>query len=91
MMDANRVFRRRLCGALSDYKGEELKKMPSNVNSKNCHKVLQGEHLIDAGILVSGYLGMDGSSGDVGLYDLLLSYCLNPVKRAEINAIIRRK
>lgn len=91
MSEEESVFHYRLSGVLADYKGEKLKRVPNTVNSGNCHKVLMREHLIDAGILASGYLKMAGSSGDVNLYDLLMAYCLDLGKRAEINAIVCRK
>lgn len=90
MSEAEKMLHFRLSGALADYNGKKLKKVPNKVNSGNCHKVLKPEHLVDAGIMVSGYLGMAGSSGDVKLYDLLLTYYLDLGKRAEINAIVFR-
>lgn len=79
----------RLVRLVEEYSGS-VEKPPSHVYSGDCHERLSQQNVVDGVCLMSRYLGMSGSAGDVDLYRLNMAYLLDPVARGEIDRIIRR-
>jgi len=62
---------------------------PQHAYSTDCHEKLN-RHQIDGGVyLLSRYLGMYGSGGDVDMYRAMQAYLLDPVMRQKFNDLLR--
>ena len=76
----------RLIRLVEEYSGS-VEEPPSHVYSGDCHERLTRQNIVDGVCLMSRYLGMAGSAGDVDLYRLNLAYLLDPVMRKKINTL----
>ena len=77
----------RLIRLVEEYSGS-VEEPPSNVHSGDCHQRLTRHNVIDAVCLMSRYLGMAGSAGNVDLYRLNLAYLLDPEARRSIDRLL---
>lgn len=84
-------YQTKLHRLIEDFMGEKATCPPALLNSANCHEKLQRAHLKYAAVLVSLYLNMSGSAGDIDLYNLLQVYYRDPEKRGWINDIVDDK
>lgn len=77
--------------ALKEYKGEGYIEPPvDDVNSGNCHEVLNRQQVIQAVVAMVIQLNLtSGSAGSFDLYGLLLAYFLDIDRRDRINAVLR--
>ena len=62
---------------------------PKNVYSGDCHEKLSRHQINDAVILLSRYLGMYGSGGNVDMYRLNQAYLMDPSMRKRFNEMLR--
>lgn len=77
----------RLIRLVEEYSGS-VEEPPGYVCSSDCHERLTRQNVIDAVCLMSRYLGMAGSAGDVDLYRLNLAYLLDPAARKCIDRLL---
>ena len=78
----------RLVRLLKEYSGS-VDEPPGHVYSSDCHQQLTRQHVDDGVCLMSRYLGMAGSAGDIDLYRLNQAYLLDPQMRDQINNLLR--
>lgn len=62
---------------------------PQHAYSSDCHKKLSRHQINDAVFLLSRYLGMYGSGGNVDMYRLNQAYLLDPSMRQRFNELLR--
>lgn len=76
----------KLAGLMEQYSGS-VEMPPSGVYTSTCHEQLTRQNVIDGVVLMSRFLGMAGSAGDVDLYRLNLAYMLDPAIRLRLNGL----
>ena len=73
---------------MESYQGGALGPIPRGVSTVNCHEKLTPEQIREAVVLMTRFLGMDGSGGDFDLYRVVSEYILQPRLRPEINRVL---
>ncbi|MBI2276859.1 MAG: hypothetical protein HYU74_05875 [Dechloromonas sp.] len=77
----------KLVGLMRQYSGA-VETPPATVYSGDCHEQLTRQNIIDGVCLMSRFLGMAGSAGDVDLYRLNLAYLIDLELRDRINELL---
>ena len=85
---SSRELQAKLIPLIEQYFGDAVSKPPRATYTSTAHEQLTELQIRDAVVLMSRYLGMDGSAKDFDLYRIVQAYLLDPRMRATMNVLV---